>query len=87
MDILIEITSSVSLASCKTVMDTLIHQMFESGFQSSPYGEGEKGSHIEGMKGLVVEQMRVTDENGQLRVVYPSKLDLQFESIPVDHKS
>lgn len=41
-------------------------------------------SVVDEMEGIVLEQMRVCDEKGDLRVVYPSKIDLDLKGIPVE---
>ncbi|TRY72380.1 hypothetical protein TCAL_04746 [Tigriopus californicus] len=69
-DILVEVTSTVKLATAKTVCDALLRDMLELGLgQPTP----------EGQRGLQVEQMRIEDAQGNLKVIYPSKTDLTFE--------
>ena len=77
-----EVTSTVSLAACKGTMETLIEQLFQLGYISSPYADTSTADSKE-MKGLILQQVRVDHEDGQLRAVYPSKADLKFESIQV----
>ncbi|XP_053546384.1 leucine-rich repeat-containing protein 47 [Bombina bombina] len=96
-NLLLEVTSSVSLQTCKDVMDALIIKMaelnkftmenkepeilsdseleIESNLQeptANQNPETETGSQ------LILEQVRVTDAEGNLKVVYPSKTDLQM---------
>ena len=59
-DVLLEVTSSDSLASCKKVMDSLIAAMCCERLQSNVHD------------GLMVEQVKVVDAEGQLLVVYPA---------------
>jgi len=73
-DVFIEITSPVSIAQCKYVMEELIKKMFQQNFNSKMEGDGE---------GLCIEPIRVVDENEDLRVVFPSKVDLDNPNIPV----
>lgn len=61
-EVLVEVTSSESLAVAKTVMDALV-----TGVGTMTEGRGE---------GVQVEQVRVVDEAGQLLVLYPSRTDL-----------
>ena len=69
---LLEVTSTESLASCKSVMDALVVGMCECGV----------GVSSEGV--MVVEQGRVVEaESGQLLVLYPSKIDLTSDVITV----
>ena len=69
----IEISSPVSIAQCKYVMEELIKKMFQQNFNSE----------MENDEGLWIEPIRVVDENEDLRVVYPSKIDIDFSNIPV----
>ena len=64
-------TSSDSLASCKKVMDSLIAAMCCEHLQSAA------------TDGLVVEQVKVVDAEGQLLVVYPARPDLNIDTIEV----
>lgn len=73
-DVFIEVTSPMSLPQCKFIMEELIKHMFQL----------QMSSMVDGMDGLVLEQLRVVDENGDLRVIYPSKIDLEFKGIPVE---
>ena len=41
------------------------------------------GAEVTGSTPLVVEQVRVVDEEGHLKVVYPSKMDLDFAAAHV----
>lgn len=60
--LLLEVTSSESLAVAKMVMDAVV-----TGVGGMKEGRGE---------GVQVEQVRVVDEAGQLLVLYPSRTDL-----------
>ena len=81
-DVLIEVTSSKDLSICKQVMDTLIQRMLEAGMTSFV----EESAEAEPPKSeLVLEQVRVTSDEGQLKVVYPSHVDLMSESLKVIH--
>lgn len=84
----LEVTSATSLQVCKDVMDTLIlkmaelHKAAQSDREDGPPSDSEAEAgptpHANGPgeTQLVVEQVRVLDPDGQLRVVYPSKTDL-----------
>ena len=80
---MLEVTSPVDLASCKSVMDSLISNMLEAGLHSTQ--DEVASASVEGQV-LIVEQVRVTSSEGQLKVVYPSKVDLLLESITVIHQ-
>ncbi|KAG8434258.1 hypothetical protein GDO86_012581 [Hymenochirus boettgeri] len=91
-DIFVEVTSSTSLQICKEVMDTLILKMAELNKitmeskevvsdceqeRNNPLEESAKENHdLEMSSQLVLEQVRVTDMEGNLKVLYPSKTDL-----------
>ncbi|XP_066493906.1 leucine-rich repeat-containing protein 47 [Tiliqua scincoides] len=91
-DILLEVTSATSLQICKDVMDTLILKMAELKKFTMENKDGEPGSDNEpndilqhentGPEGvsenppLLLEQVRVVDMDGNLKVLYPSKTDL-----------
>jgi len=69
-NVLIEVTSNTKLAAAKLACDAVLKEMLELGL-----GGGEEGKRT-----LVVEQVKVLDEEGSLKVVYPSKTDLIFEA-------
>ncbi len=73
-DLLLEVTGDSSLDVCKSIMDTLLQRMLELGL-----GDGSAGDSS-GHKRLTVEQVRIVDQHGQLRVVYPSRTDLQSDA-------
>eukprot|EP00057_Strongylocentrotus_purpuratus_P030155 XP_780852.3 PREDICTED: leucine-rich repeat-containing protein 47 [Strongylocentrotus purpuratus] len=78
-DILIEVTSSEDLGSCKKVLQALLTKMLELNLGSkgtSDEGAGAESTEEDKDNKLVVEQVRVINEDGELRVVYPSKTDL-----------
>ncbi|XP_039419961.1 leucine-rich repeat-containing protein 47 [Corvus cornix cornix] len=83
-DLFLEVTSDTSLQICKDVMDTLILKIAELNRSTLENKEGS-GSDMESdalcgpgnlTLPLVVEQVRVVDTDGNLKVLYPSKTDL-----------
>ncbi|XP_058516754.1 leucine-rich repeat-containing protein 47 [Ochotona princeps] len=86
----LEVTSAVSLQVCKDVMDALVLKMAELHRHTldnkeeaslsdteADGGPGQLGSAGQGGQAqLVVEQVRVVDLEGSLKVVYPSATDL-----------
>lgn len=63
-------------------MDTLITEMLKLGIGMKTTGNSD--NEAEGQKNtLTVQQMKVVDEEGQLKVVYPSRTDIQFDGILV----
>ncbi|XP_008278424.1 leucine-rich repeat-containing protein 47 [Stegastes partitus] len=86
-ELFLEVTSATSLQTCKDVMDALIVKMAELNKFTAEHQE-EVGSDGEGdgppeptvsdetSSQLVVQQVRTVDQDGNLKVVYPSKTDL-----------
>ncbi|XP_046340245.2 leucine-rich repeat-containing protein 47-like [Haliotis rufescens] len=83
-DILVEVTSSSSLDVCKKVADELLREMLvmgvgtpveEAAEAAADGGEGD----ADAIQKLVVEQVRVIDHEGGLKVVYPSRTDLPLD--------
>ncbi|NXL91901.1 LRC47 protein, partial [Alectura lathami] len=86
-DLFLEVTSDTSLQICKDVMDTLILKIAELNRFTLENKEEGSGSDDDAPCGpvnsspsqssaLVVEQVRVVDTDGNLKVLYPSKTDL-----------
>lgn len=77
LDVFVEITSPLSLPDCKYVMESLLKQMISNEFNSkTELGETHNG--------LLIEPLRVADEEGDLRCLYPSKVDLQINDVLVE---
>ncbi|KAG7472792.1 hypothetical protein MATL_G00112720 [Megalops atlanticus] len=88
----VEVTSSTSLQICKDVMDSLIVKMaelnkltFDHKEESLSDGESDLAGNEKAKEPaanemtsseLVVQQVRIVDMDGNLKVVYPSKTDL-----------
>ncbi|XP_065335566.1 leucine-rich repeat-containing protein 47-like [Cloeon dipterum] len=70
-DIFVEITSSSSQGACKTVIHQLLLEILELGI-----GDAEDSN---GFHSLKVQQVQIVNMEGTLKVVYPSRVDLQFE--------
>lgn len=77
-DVFIEVTSPMSIAQCKYVLEEMLKKMFLQNFNSKVE---------EGFEGLVIEPIRVVDEKEDLRVVYPSKVDLDIPNVRVSRVS
>ncbi|KAF7237590.1 Leucine-rich repeat-containing protein 47 [Varanus komodoensis] len=91
-DVLLEVTSATSLQICKDVMDSLILKMAELNKSTLENNDVELGSEEECNEAvrhenssprgpsqnspLMLEQVRVVDMDGNLKVLYPSKTDL-----------
>ncbi|XP_040182495.1 leucine-rich repeat-containing protein 47 [Rana temporaria] len=91
--LLLEVTSASSLQTCKDVMDALIEKMAELHKFTMENKEEEVGSDAEHPEDsapqnpdpqerpqLVLEQVRITDMEGNLKVLYPSKTDLNLSA-------
>ncbi|XP_068189535.1 leucine-rich repeat-containing protein 47 [Antennarius striatus] len=85
-ELLLEVTSATSLQTCKDVMDALIVKMAELNKFTTEHqeevdsdGEGchaqELASICETSSELIIQQVRTVDQDGNLKVVYPSKTD------------
>ncbi|KAK3595782.1 hypothetical protein CHS0354_025419 [Potamilus streckersoni] len=89
--ILIEVTSSTSLDTCKKVMDELLYKMLEIGLGEPRGSEKRSDGGVAGASGdsedtvvfqqpsaqkLLVEQVKILDKEGSMKVVYPSRTDL-----------
>ncbi|KAK3908645.1 Leucine-rich repeat-containing protein 47 [Frankliniella fusca] len=77
-DMLVEVTSSASLDSCKKVMNTLLLECLKLGIGQLPSDESPdrpKGNL------LTVEQVKIVDSAGILRIVYPARSDLIFDGV------
>ncbi|CAN9515725.1 unnamed protein product [Ophioblennius macclurei] len=89
-ELFLEVTSSTSLQTCKDIMDALIVKMAELNKFTAEHQE-EAGSDEEGdvpaepaaqsetSSQLIIQQVRTVDQEGNLKVVYPSKTDLSSD--------
>ena len=73
--ILIEITSSSSMPGCKQAFDALISEIMSKKIGLA--GDCPK---------MILEQVKVVDDEGNLRNVYPSKVDLQLEGMTIQRE-
>ena len=76
-------TSSTDLATCKGVMDALIVSMVELGMSNTQRANQEEAEATNQRGPLVVQQVRVVEEDGGLRVLYPARTDLDIEGVKV----
>ena len=77
LDVMLEVTSPTDLATCKSVMEKLISKLLEAGLRSIL----TEDCAAEGKQVLLIEQVRVVNSDGQLKVVYPSRVDLQIDEL------
>lgn len=71
----IEVTSSKTLAKAKEVLDTLLLTIMQNNL-CPERNEADKTV-------MTVQQVRVEDEDGKLRVLYPSRRDLIYENVRI----
>ncbi|GFX26513.1 leucine-rich repeat-containing protein 47 [Trichonephila clavipes] len=81
-EILLEVTGN-NLSTCKKVMDALLVEMLKLGLGNldNQSTNGEEGDSQRNQ--LTVQQVKIVDEEGQLKVVYPSRTDIQTDGILV----
>lgn len=77
-DMLLEVTG-YNLNTCKKVMDTLLIDILKLGIGNKVSQDDEEVSK----NVLTVQQMKIVDEEGKLKVVYPSRTDVCSEGISV----
>ncbi|XP_064620872.1 leucine-rich repeat-containing protein 47-like [Lineus longissimus] len=85
-DILIEVTSSISLDICKKVLDQLLQLMLEMGLGTAkPEGQDEASADEQKVpEKLIVEQVKILNAEGNMKDVYPSRTDLQSDSYEIN---
>lgn len=71
INVFLEVTSSTSLGKAKEVMDSLVTAALYSGICPEKNAGGKTV--------LTIQQVRVQDEDGGLRVLYPSRTDLAIQ--------
>ena len=96
-EILVEVTSGSKLQAAKNAADALVKEMLEANlgrplkkpkdedddfYSDSSDEEVDEADELR-PKTLLVEQAKVVDAEEKLKVVYPSKADLQFTAINV----
>lgn len=65
------------MADCRLTIEELLKEMLLAGL--GPKLDAEPESDQPPVKNLIVQQVKSTDIEGNLRTVYPSKTDLQFD--------
>ncbi|GLH14321.1 Protein lap4 [Gryllus bimaculatus] len=70
----LEVTSAASQTKCRQVLDTLLTEMLNLGL-----GDGSD-KECNGFHSLCIEQVKIVDVEGNLKVVYPARHDLIFEN-------
>ncbi|KZC10612.1 Leucine-rich repeat-containing protein 47 [Dufourea novaeangliae] len=72
--ILVEVTSATSYQVCRNVLDQFLKELVTLGFGCPSEEENTTNYH-----NLVVEQIKVVDMEGNMKLLYPSRADLNFE--------
>lgn len=77
---LAEVTSSLNQTTCRKVMDAFLLETLNMGVGGRADGDDQQvnnrlGTHHK----LQIQQMRVVDLEGKMKVIYPSKVDLFYE--------
>lgn len=62
------------MSDCRSAIDELLKEMLVDGYGADGDAVEENILHT-----LLVQQVKVTDDEGNLRRVYPSKADLEFD--------
>lgn len=65
------------MTDCRQTSEQLLQEMLLAGFGKKI--EPEDGDEEEAVNQLTVQQVKITDKEGNLRAVYPSKSDLHFD--------
>ncbi|XP_017890926.1 leucine-rich repeat-containing protein 47-like [Ceratina calcarata] len=72
-EMLIEVTSATSYQICRNVLDQFLKELVVLGFASVSQEENSSNYH-----NLVVEQVKVVDMEGNMKLLYPSRADLDY---------
>ncbi|KAG1662880.1 Leucine-rich repeat-containing protein 47 [Nymphon striatum] len=78
-DLFLEVTSNDSYIKCKTVMDQLLLEIVKSDLATVDETN-------ENFKHITVEQVKIVDEEFNLKLVYPSRTDLNFDNVDVSYE-
>lgn len=66
--------------SCRIAIEELLKEMLLAGLGESQEDDGDAlGSGNVDRHQLTVQQIKITDLDGNLKAVYPSKTDLDFD--------
>lgn len=73
-NMLIEVTSATSYQVCRNVLDQFLKELVTTGIGCTP-SDNENNLYYS----LQIEQVKVVDIDGNLKLVYPSRADLNFK--------
>ncbi|TGZ54122.1 Leucine-rich repeat-containing protein 47 [Temnothorax longispinosus] len=71
---LVEVTSALSFTICRNVLDQFLKDLIVSGLAESAEPKDTDNKY----NNLIVQQVKVVDAEGNLKLVYPSRADLNF---------
>ncbi|XP_071558811.1 leucine-rich repeat-containing protein 47 [Temnothorax nylanderi] len=71
---LVEVTSALSFTICRNVLDQFLKDLIVSGLAESAEPKDTDNKY----NNLIVQQVKVVDTEGNLKLVYPSRADLNF---------
>ncbi|XP_043265165.1 leucine-rich repeat-containing protein 47-like [Colletes gigas] len=71
---LIEVTSAISYQICRNVLDYFLKELVTLGYGCPTEEKSASNYH-----NLVLEQVKVVDMDGNMKLLYPSRADLNFE--------
>ncbi|XP_011867263.1 PREDICTED: leucine-rich repeat-containing protein 47-like [Vollenhovia emeryi] len=71
---LVEVTSAISYTVCRNVLDQFLKELIVAGLAES----AESKNTDNRCNSLTVQQIKVVDTQGNLKLVYPSRADLNF---------
>lgn len=76
-EVFVEVTSSTSMTDCRATIEELLREMLLAGFGTTKDEANEPDQPKTHQ--LLVQQVKSVDPDGNLRAVYPSKADLNFD--------
>lgn len=71
---LVEVTSASSYTICRNVLDQFLKELIISGLADSAEPKDTDNKY----NNLIVQQVKIVDTQGNLKLVYPSRADLNF---------
>lgn len=67
------------MADCRQTIEELLKEILLAGFGGEYESESSEGEGVTKGYQLLVQQVKSTDAEGNLRTTYPSKTDLVFD--------
>merc|ERR1712142_1347668 len=85
-DLMIEVTSNVNLETCKNVMETVLKELLQLGvgrLDDESLCNPNSDVPLKLNQKLIVEQVKILNPEGLMKVVYPSRTDLNSDEFEV----